>query len=63
MIKYKVKDKNRNISVLLSLTMNILFFMLVILITLFTTSFNFEALLPRWELWTRLPADLQGFWP
>lgn len=63
MNKYKVKDKNRNINVALSLTMNILFFLLVILITLFTTSFNFEALLPRWELWTRLPIAEQGFWP
>ena len=30
---------------------------------MFTTSFNWGNLLPRWELWTWLPKDQQGFWP
>ena len=30
---------------------------------MFTTSFNWGNLLPRWELWTWLPEAEQGFWP
>lgn len=62
-MKFKVKDNSKNISVVLSIGLNILFYILVIMFTLFTTSFNFDNLLPRWELWTALPELLQGFWP
>ena len=62
-MKYKVRDKSKNINVILSIGLNILFYILVIFLTLFTTSFNWGNLLPRWELWTWLPKDQQGFWP
>ena len=62
-MKYSVKDNSKNINVVLSIGLNVLFYILVIFLTLFTTSFNWGNLLPRWELWNWLPAAEQGFWP
>lgn len=62
MDKLKVKKSN-NLSIVLSLLLNVFFYVIAVLLTLFIVSFDWNVLFPRWELFVPLPPELQGSWP
>lgn len=58
----KIKKKNRHLGITLSILLNIFFYLIIIFVTLFIVSFDWQQLLPRWEIWHKLPVEEAGKW-